>query len=87
MMPKCSHIIPVTRVLSEVKKVLLPMSCYTFVLTHTIHVCIYTNITAVDTKHQCVLTMWLHTPSTSSYYASTQVLGPLNIKWKKHFFL
>ncbi len=33
---KCSYIIPVTQMLSEVKKVLFPMSYYTFVLTHTI---------------------------------------------------
>ncbi len=33
---KCRYVIPVTRVLSEVKKVLLSMSCYIFILTHTI---------------------------------------------------
>ncbi len=33
--------------------------------------------------HQCVLTLWLHTTCTSSYYVSTQVLGTLNIKWDR----
>ncbi len=35
----------------------------------------------LDTMYQYVLTLWLHTTYTSSYYVSTQVLGPLNIKW------
>ncbi len=38
--------------------------------------CSYTNIRAVDTMYQCVLALWLHTLYTSSYYVSTQVLGP-----------
>ncbi len=39
--------------------------------------CSYRNITAVDNMYLCVLT---HATYTSSYYASIQVLGPLNIK-------
>ncbi len=45
--------------------------------------CSYRNITAVDTMYQCVLTLWLHTTYTSSYYVSTQVLKG----WLTVFFL
>ncbi len=37
--------------------------------------CSYRNITAVDTMYQCVLTLWLHTTYSFSYYVSIQVLG------------
>ncbi len=88
---KCSYIIPVTRVLSEVKK----KRCYQCPVTHLylqipfwglLHVCSYRNIRAVDIMYQCVLTLWLHTTYTSSYYASTQVLGPLNIMSDLFFY-
>ncbi len=46
--------------------------------------CSYTNIRAVDTIYQCVLTLSLHTTYTSSYYASTQVFGTLNIRWDQN---
>ena len=72
--------------------------CYQCPVTHLylhipfsglLHVCSYTNIRAVDTMYQCVLTLWLHTMYTSSYYVSTQVLrtqykvGPTGKERKK----
>lgn len=76
---KFSNIIPVTWVLSEVKR-----CCYQCPVKHLylhkpswwlLHVCSYRNITVVDSMCQCLLTLWLHTTYTSSYYANTQILG------------